>query len=51
MKYTVFLRKLYGLLPETIRSAKVYGPQNLKVYGLSVETILSAKVYGPGADS
>ena len=33
-KYTVFSRKLYGLLTETIRSAKVYSPQNLKVYGL-----------------
>ena len=40
-KYTVFSRKLYGLVTETIRSAKVYGPPNLKVYGLIKKSIRS----------
>ena len=56
VKYTVLELKLYGLLTEIIRSAKVYGPHNLKVllrkvYGFSAKTILSAKVYGPGQSS
>ena len=33
MKYTVLTESI-GLFAKTIRSAKVYGPQNLKVYGL-----------------
>ena len=42
-KYTVFFRKLNDLLTETIRSAKVYGPQKLKVDGLIEKNIRSCE--------